>query len=140
VIHLDQVDQAGVEHRADGVGQDDLLLGVPFRAPVVMFPATNQVAGLWEGRDPAVAVAHRVPADMVDVQVGADDGVDALAGPAGRLEGFQEIRGQGLAADKAARAIIPDAGVDHQSQAGCLNQEGVDGQAKVALWRHVVRR
>ena len=75
---LDQVDQARLpdrEHRvahhlAEGGGVLVVL-------PELELDPAEQVAGLGERRAPTAVDQPRVPADVVDVEVGADDGVDA---------------------------------------------------------------
>jgi hypothetical protein len=59
---------------------------------------------------------------MVDMHVGADYGINAVAGPSGRLEGLKKICGQGLATEKAARPIIADTGIDDEAEAGGFDQ------------------
>ena len=75
---------------------------------------------------PLAVPQHGVPADVVDVQVGADHRGHALAGPADRLEVLQEVGGQRAAAQQGARLVVADAGVDHQPHAGRLHQERMD--------------
>ena len=70
---------------------------------------------------------------MVNMHVGADHGIDAVAGPSRRLEGLKEICGQGLATEKAARPIIADAGIDDQAKSRRLDEQGVDGEQHLVL-------
>ena len=133
VIEIDHLGQARIEDRLDRVGQDRLLLLVALGAPVVELGPAEQVAGVREGRDPLAVLKHGVPTDVVDVKMGADHGVDAFARPAGVGQMLQEGCRERVAAQQAARLVVADARVDHQPQAGRLDQQGVDGEQELVL-------
>ena len=80
-----------------------------------------------EDRLDAIA-EHRVPADVVNVQVRAHHGVDSIARPARLAKMLQERRRQGLAAGDLARPVVPDAGVYEQLQPRRLDQKRVDAR------------
>ena len=64
-----------------------VLAGRAVRGPVVVLVLAEHVAGLGEGRHPLAAGQRRIPADMVDVQMRAQHGVDAVR----RIAGGGEI-------------------------------------------------
>src|ERR1700722_9084712 len=82
VVQLYQLGEAGVEDRLDAIAEHRLLLLVVMDAPEVVLASPDEVARLREGWRPLAVLEHRVPADVVDVQVGAHNGVDSLARPA----------------------------------------------------------
>jgi hypothetical protein len=82
VVQLHQLDEAGVEDRLDAIAEHRLLLLVIVGAPEVVLATTDEVARLREGRCPFAVLEHRVPTDVVDVQVRAHHGVDSVARPA----------------------------------------------------------
>ena len=139
VVQLDQLGQARLEDRLDAVAEDRLLLLVALGAPVLELALADQVTGLGEGRDPLAVLEHGVPAHVVDVQVGADHHVDAIAAPAGVGEVLQEGRGQRAAARDAARPVVADARVDHQPQPRRLDQQCVDGKLQPVVLADEVR-
>jgi hypothetical protein len=141
VVHLDLLNEARVEDRLHGVGEHRLLLVVGRVAePVLELRSREQIRRAREGGHPAVSFAHGVPADVVDVQMRADYGVDRFAPEAGRLERAQEATLQGAPARQATRLVVADAGVDHQPQPGRLHDQRVDREDQVALGRGEVRR
>ena len=54
--------------------------------PMLELDAAHQVTRIGEGRDPASLYQHRVPADVIDMEMGADRRVDRLACIAGRRQ------------------------------------------------------
>jgi hypothetical protein len=128
MVQLHQLDEAGVEDRLDAIAEHRLLLLVIAGAPEVVLAPTDEVARLREGRHPLAVLEHRVPADVVDVQVRAYHGVDAVARPAHLTKMLQERRRQRLAAGDLARPIVSDAGVDDQLQPRRLDQQRVDAE------------
>jgi len=70
---------------------------------------------------------------VVDVQVRAHHGVDAVARPARLAKVLQERRRQRLAAGDLARPIVPDAGVDDQLQPRRFDQQRVDAEVQGAV-------
>ena len=95
--------------------------------------AADQIPGLGEGRNPPAVLQHRVPADMIDMQMRADHGVDALARPAGIGQIREERRLQRHPAGHPARPVVAEAGIDNQPQARRVDQQGVDREAQRAL-------
>ena len=138
VVHLHQIHQTGIEDWLNRVRQDLLLFRVALGAPMGMLRATDQIPSLGKGRHPLAVHQHGVPAHMVHMQVGADHGVDAIAGPACLTEPREKLRRQSLPAVQAARLVIADAGINHEAQTRCLHQQRVDREPQMALLRHVV--
>ncbi len=128
VVQLHQLDEAGIEDRLDAIAEHRLLLLVIVVAPEVVLAPTDEVARLREGRHPLAVLEHRVPADVVDVQMRAHHGVDSVARPARLAKVLQERRRQGLAAGDLARPVVADAGVDDQLQPRRLDQQRVDAE------------
>ena len=50
--------------------------GVVLRHPVVELTATEQIARLGKGRLPTAIVLPRIPADVIDMQMGAEHQID----------------------------------------------------------------
>ena len=81
VIDADQIDEPRVEHGLDRVRVRAPVVVVLLPAPPVLeLRASDQVAGAGKGRRPSAADERRVPAHVVDVQVGAEHDVDRLGG------------------------------------------------------------
>jgi hypothetical protein len=59
---------------------------------VRVLDAPHQIARIGECRDPPLADQHRVPADVIDMQMRADHGVDRLARITRHRKVGQEIR------------------------------------------------
>jgi hypothetical protein len=60
--------------------------------PMREFDAAHEVTRLGEGRDPVTLDEHRVPADVIDMEVRADDRVDRLPCIAGRRQISEKAR------------------------------------------------
>ena len=133
VVVGDEVDEAGVEHRPHRLGEHGAVrrrrLAVSqcsYSRRLHRYRAFGKVGTQRPFSQP------RVPADVVDVQVGAEHGVDRL----GREAGGGEIR------EEAALALVPgrnrqllvvaDAGVHHDAAPLRLHHEGVHAHQRVA--------
>src|SRR5262245_51177838 len=81
--------------------------------PVGEFAAGHDVAGIWEGRDPAPIVEPGVPADMVPVQMRAHHIIDILGLDPYRRE-VSEIRRAHPMKLRPCRAllVVAETGVD----------------------------
>jgi hypothetical protein len=110
------LDQTRVDHwpyRIGEVSTVDIAVG----QPVVVLGSDEQIPGVGEGRNPAPVDQHRVPPDVVGVQVRAHHPVDRLARESGRRQVGQE----GSAALVPARhvravLVVADAGVHQDRQ------------------------
>src|SRR2546426_2159536 len=87
-IAVDEPRLAGLDHRHDAVRDAPrfLLAGIALVLPEFPLRAGDHVLGLRERRDPAPVLPARVPADMVHVQMGAQDEVHVLGPHADRGE------------------------------------------------------
>ena len=75
----DEVGLAGVGDRLHGIVEHgDLVRLVAVVAPVLIFGLAEHIAGVGEGRHPFAVDQFGVPADMVDMQMRAQHGVDAV--------------------------------------------------------------
>ncbi len=96
-------------------------------APVLIFGFTEHVARIGEGRHPFAANEFGVPADVVDMQMGAEHGVDAVRRKAWFRHGFEErafpvIPGR----HRAAFLVVAQTGIDHDPAGGRLHHQRVD--------------
>src|SRR5215475_2607242 len=80
------------------------------------------------------AVLPRVPADVIDVQVGANDQIHRLRRHAGLSKIVEEGRFEHVKRSPTAAILpVPDAGVDEYREARATYDEGVHGQEEAAL-------
>ena len=101
-----------------------------------MFPlrANEDVTGAREGRQPASAVQPRVPADVIDVQVGADDQIDRLGRHAGRSKVVEERRLEHVKRRSSATILpVADTCVDENREARTTHDEGVHALKEAPL-------
>jgi hypothetical protein len=94
--------------------------------PVLKVLAIEQVAGVGKSWREAAGSLDHVPADMIDMQVGAEDEIDFLGRNASPLQ-FVEIAG-GQSVERRFRAAITAiaaAGVDQHGEARRAHQERV---------------
>src|SRR5262245_9521674 len=79
VISLDEIDEPGVPNRHHRIREHGphVFAFVPI-GPMGELDAAHKVACVREGRDPATLDQHRVPTDVVDMEMGTDDGIDRL--------------------------------------------------------------
>src|SRR5436190_6277157 len=75
-IGLHQLSQPGIDNGLDRILLDGAVLLAHRLRPELELGAREKVARLGKGRRPAAVLEHRVPADMVDVQVRAKHDVD----------------------------------------------------------------
>src|SRR5712691_4989638 len=85
---IDQVNQAGLENRAHGIGHDDLRPAILALGPVLPFRTGYQIARPWKRRYPLLLDQAGVPAHMIRMQMSADDGINTLR----RISRFSELR------------------------------------------------
>ena len=121
----------------EGLGAGPLGLGLP----EVMVGARHHVLGVGKGRHPLAVLQPRVPADMVDVQMGAHHEVDLL-GLDARLAQTLEILGvQHVEARHARpRLVVAAAGIDQDRVLARAQQPGMDRGHQPAALRLVVAR
>jgi len=98
VIGLDEIGKISIPNRRHRVGEHrSHVIALTLPRPMRELDAAHQIARIWEGRDPASVDQHRVPSDMVDMEMGANHGVDRLA----------RIAGGGEICQKAAVELVP---------------------------------
>ena len=135
VVAADEVGAMGGDDGQDAVGHGaDGGLGVAL-GPEGELGRGEEVAGIGEGGHPAAVDAAGVPADVVGVQVGAEDDVDVLGREAGGGEGI-EPEAVGLAVpDGAVRQVlvVADAGVDEDGVVGGPDDEGLEAEDDAVL-------
>ena len=103
-------------------------------APVLVFGFAEHVACVGEGRHPFAADQFGIPADVVDMQMRAEHGVDAVRRKARFRHGFQErtfpvIPGR----HRAALLVVAEAGIDHDPARGRLHHQRVDRHFEAAF-------
>ncbi len=141
MVGLDQVDQARVENWLDRV-RDVAGAVVSLGGDVLqvfVLGATEQVARVREGRDPAPVHQPGVPAGVVEVQVRAEHRVDALGRTADRGDVLQEGGLQVVEHAEVARTVVADAGVDHDPPVPGPDHERLEGQHHLAVFGREVR-
>ena len=112
MIGLDEVREARVEDGPDGVAEDFAVRVVPRRAPVRPLRPAKEIARPGEGRDPAAVDQHRVPADVIDVEMGADDEVERLARETRPREVLEKRTVELVPERVRPGLVVADAGVD----------------------------
>src|SRR5207244_7783986 len=78
MTYIDQIDQAGLENRAHGVGHDDLRPTILALGPVLPFRTGYHIARPRKRRHPLLLDQSGVPANMIRMQMRADDGINTL--------------------------------------------------------------
>jgi hypothetical protein len=91
-----------------------------------------------DGGDPAIAVLRGVPAHVVEVQVGAEHGVDRLAREARVREIDEEARVRREQVE-ARQLVLAHAGVDQDAPRPRLDHQRVDRQHEAAVRVEEVR-
>src|SRR5579872_3033624 len=87
----DELSLPGIDDRRHGIAKNRRFFLVSVAvAPIDIFALAEQIARLFEGRDPSSGNKARVPADVIDVQMRAKHGVDALRRKTGRRHHLQE--------------------------------------------------
>ena len=111
------------------------------RHPELVFAAAKHVAGVREGRHPAAVLKPCVPADVVGVQVGAKDVVDAVRRGTGR---FQAVEEAGLqmapVGPGAALLAVAHAATDPDTLAADLDHPGMHAEQDAPPDRVIVTR
>ena len=95
--------------------------------------AAHQVTRLREGRDPAALDQHRVPANVIDMEVRADDRVDRLAGIACRRQIGEKTRLEPVPGrDAPVLLVVAEAGVDDDPPARRFDDQRMDAHLESA--------
>src|SRR6516165_8576989 len=130
VIGLDQIDEPGIPDRRHRVGEDGGHgISLALARPMGVLDAAHQIARIGKGRDPPAAEQHRIPPDMIDVEMGADYRVDHLARIAGTGEISQKARLQFVPGrDASVFLVVAETGVDDDAAAPPLAPLGLDDE------------
>ena len=78
-------------HRVAEMVDAVIAPGIAQHQPVIVFLAAEEIARLGEGRDPAVIFPDRIPADVIEMEMGAEDVIDLVATEADGGEAGEEI-------------------------------------------------
>ncbi len=131
----DEVRSAGIGHRLHRVVENSNLVRLlAIVAPVLVFGSAEHVARIGKSRHPFPVHQAGVPADMVDMQMGAQHGVDAVGRKAGFAHGFEErtlpvVPGRQV----AALLVVAEPGIDHDPAGRRLHHQRVDRHFEPAL-------
>ena len=137
----------GLDHRQHAVAVGAAALrvgvrrGVATRIAVFVLGPGEQILGVRKGRDPAPVTQHRVPADVIGVQMGAEHDVDVLRRGAG-LTQAREIRRVAPVEARQARPllVIAAAAVEQDRVPIGADEPGVHaGDEPIVLGRVVMR-
>jgi hypothetical protein len=134
VTGLDEIDEPGIPNRVHRVGKHRRhVLALVLSHPMSVLDAGHQITRLREGRDPTIRDQHRVPADVVDMKMRANDRVDRLALIAGRRQIRQETRLQLVPGRYAAvLLVVAEAGVDDDAPARRFDDQSMNAQFEPA--------
>ena len=131
----DQIDLSGLDHRTDRVVEQGFVFGaVAMRGPVVVFGFAEDIACVGKGRHPTAADQPCIPADVVDMQMRAQHGIDRL----GRVAGRGHVREIGIVEvvpgrHRAARFVVADAGIDDDAPRRGFDHEGMHAHPQPAF-------
>src|SRR5215831_15729449 len=132
---------ACIDDRLHRVIEDgDLVRRVAMVAPVLIFGPAEKVARPLKGWQPSVVDKAGVPADMVDVEMGAEHDIDALGWKAG-LRHDVEIRTVALIPGRYAAALLVVAKprIDHDAMLQCLHHQRMDRHFQPAFFGRKMR-
>ena len=140
VISVHQIDQAGIDDRLNRIREGLVLDHVPAvrgeqilaLAPIFELVPFEQIAGVGEGRHPLAVDQHRVPADMIDMEMGAEHDIEAFAREARAFEVLEEGGLEVRHHLHCALLVIADAGVDHDPLRRRVDDERVHAHDDVA--------
>src|SRR5438105_2124403 len=134
MIGLNEIDEPGLPDRRHRVAEHRRhVLALVLAGPVCEFDAAHQVARVWEGRDPPTLDQHRVPADVIDVEVRANDRVDRLAGIACRRQIAEKARLQPVPGrDAPVLLVVAEAGVDDDPPARRFDDQRMNAHLESA--------
>ena len=81
VLHLDQIDQPSLDDGHDAlfhVQHVVIALGSVEHHPMLVFYSAEEIASIRERGNPAIVKLLRIPADVIEVQVSAQDDIDIV--------------------------------------------------------------
>src|SRR5690348_16761135 len=102
--------------------------------PMLELDAAHQVPRAWKGRDPALIHQHRVPADVIDMEMRAQHRVDRLARESRRREILEKPALHAVPRRHGAvLLVVADAGVDDEATTRRLHHERMHAHLEAAL-------
>src|ERR1039458_222676 len=131
-VRVDQIGHPNLNNRAHRIlDRIAHVLAVELR-PVIPLGTAYQVAGVGERWHPLAVLEHRVPPDMVHVQMRADDAIDLVA----RVTRFSQVaqKRQLQIAPRRVRTnlLVADAGIDDDALALRFDHQRVNAPAGLA--------
>ena len=128
-----QVGQAGFVDGGHRVTEHVVAEEVGGGLPVLVLGPGEQVAGVGERRQPPAVDQTGVPADVVDVQVGADHLGDRFRRVARCGQVRKERQLQVVPVGAVAHLVVADAGVDRDAVIADVDHEALDAHQEVAV-------
>jgi len=106
---------------------------------MLVFDSTEEIAGLRKRWNPTIVELLRVPSDVVEVQVGTQDGIDVVGCDAYGLQVLHEVRLQMTEDIVFALSISADATIDDDVATARFDDEPLKIDDHAAFGRRVVR-
>src|SRR5229473_1736143 len=130
-IGIDQVGETRVDHGTNRVfDRLHIVRAVVKLRPMVPFALPHYVTRLGKGRHPVAVHEHGVPADVIEMEMGADDGIDRVARESRLFEVREERQVQVVEIlEPRTRLVVAHARVDQDAPSFGFHQQGVDTQA-----------
>src|SRR5262245_14643601 len=125
MMYIDEVYQASLENRAYRVGHDGLRPVIFALGPVLPFQTGYQIARPWKRRHPLPIDQSGVPAKMIRMQMGADDGINTLRRISCLSQLCEEWPLSFVPGGDAPFFVIPNARVHHNPLIGDLQHQGM---------------
>jgi hypothetical protein len=136
MVARDQLGFPGVRDGLYGIVEYGDLVGlIAIIPPILVLGLAEHIARIGEGRRPLAVDQPRVPADMIDMQMRTQHGVDAVGRKSRGGQGFEErafpvIPGRHI----AAFLVIAEAGIDHDPARGRLHHQRMDRHFEAAFF------
>src|SRR5262249_27731738 len=142
VLAVDQNRLSGLDHWQDAVAIREAALNISLRwariADLVL-GSREKVFGIGKGRHPESAYQHRIPADVIGMQVGAQNDIDFLRPHAGCAQAVQEGDIKLMEAGKARSVlVIACTAVQQNGVAPGADQPGLDAADQPVVARRVM--
>ena len=131
----DEIGLAGIGDRLHGIAEHRLMRrALAVVAPMLELGPAEHVAGVGECRHPFAADQYGVPADMVDMQMRAQHGVDAVGREACRRQRLEKrilavVPGRHV----AALLVVAEPGIDDDPARRRFHQQRVDRHLEPAF-------
>src|SRR5262245_4296020 len=108
MIDCDEVEEVAIGDRLHGVDKRRRAV----QRAMLPFIARDEIARVWKRRLPFAVDEHRVPTDVIGMQMRTHDGVDRLARKAGGGEVVEKRAIAEMPRREVALLVIADAGID----------------------------